>query len=288
MSAAALLAKPLIFIGTGRSGTTVISKTVMRHPALGFPSNYQEKFTLAPAINWLRPWVDRLPNPRYHFSPAEAYNLWHHLTGSEVDFARGFLLEDRAGDAMRERTRAYFATLVRRQGARRLTFKITGPPRIGFLLSLFPDARFVHLRRDPIPTVRSFLKVDFYQERKHHLWWTGAYDEAEQRFADDNADEPALIAALQIRKILDTVAAEHARHRPPLIEASYEDFVADPRACVTRILEFAELTDNAEACFRHLDALRIEDRNQAAEDAFDPPLLSRIRSVLEGEVGTGP
>ena len=46
--------KPIIFIGTGRSGTTIISEIVMRHRALAFPFNYQNIFFRNPKINLIR------------------------------------------------------------------------------------------------------------------------------------------------------------------------------------------------------------------------------------------
>jgi len=46
--------KPIIFIGTGRSGTTVISEIIMRHRDIAFPSGYQRIFPKNPKINLLR------------------------------------------------------------------------------------------------------------------------------------------------------------------------------------------------------------------------------------------
>ena len=43
--------KPIIIIGSGRSVTTIISEIVMRHPALTFTSNYNNKFYKYPIIS---------------------------------------------------------------------------------------------------------------------------------------------------------------------------------------------------------------------------------------------
>ena len=48
------LQKPIIFIGTGRSGTTIISEIIDRHPDLAFPSNYQNRYPANPRVNLIR------------------------------------------------------------------------------------------------------------------------------------------------------------------------------------------------------------------------------------------
>ena len=50
----ALLKKPIIFIGTGRSGTTVISEIIFQHEDLAWHSNYQELFPRSALINYVR------------------------------------------------------------------------------------------------------------------------------------------------------------------------------------------------------------------------------------------
>ena len=49
-----LLKKPIIFFGSGRSGTTVISEIIFQHEDLAWHSNYQELFPTFAGINYLR------------------------------------------------------------------------------------------------------------------------------------------------------------------------------------------------------------------------------------------
>jgi hypothetical protein len=82
--------KPIIFIGTGRSGTTVISGIIMRHRDLAFPSQYQNIFFMNPKINLVRNlFVNKFWKiygqkkqlnkvsiiNKYIFKPAEAYKM---------------------------------------------------------------------------------------------------------------------------------------------------------------------------------------------------------------------
>ena len=45
---------PIIFIGTGRSGTTIISEIIMRHPELAYISNYNKLLHKYPIIGLIR------------------------------------------------------------------------------------------------------------------------------------------------------------------------------------------------------------------------------------------
>lgn len=53
-----LLDKPIIFIGLGRSGTTIISEIIFQHEDLAWPSNYQNRFPDDVRINRIRPLLD--------------------------------------------------------------------------------------------------------------------------------------------------------------------------------------------------------------------------------------
>src|SRR5699024_6325817 len=108
---------------------------------------------------------------KYIFKPAESYRFWDSVT--EKDFVRGFLYREKVSDQKREQIRSLFSGIVKYQNRERLAFKITGPSRLGYLHSIFPDAEFVFIKRKPLPNIRSMLKVDFYQDRKFKLWWHG-------------------------------------------------------------------------------------------------------------------
>lgn len=280
------LRAPLIFIGSMRSGTTVISEVVFRHEDLAWPSNYQERFPSVPSVNLVRrifdnrlwrvhgqkPQLNPVPSVnRLLFKPAEAYAFWEYVTGEDVDFARGFLLDVRPTSREVHRIRSAFNALVRYQGRARLACKLTGPGRIGYLRGVFPDAMFVHITREEGPTLDSWLGTSFWRERGlRELWWRGAYSADEQEWARRHADEPALLAAMQHRRVIETTMREIASERPPYLSLRYEDFVADPLATVRRVLEFAGLSQSG-AVEDYLGRLRIYDRNQSVHEASPQP-----------------
>lgn len=187
--------KTIIFIGTGRSGTTIITELVSRHPDLAYLSNYQDKFPRFQIVNRIRLLFDnkfyrifgqkkQINKVSYFnsiiFRPTEGYNIWKYLLGPGIDFSRGFLLKTQIDKENLVKIRLYFARIVELQRRKRLVIKITGPSRINFLLQVFPDAIFINLQRDLIPTIHSFLRTKFWKTRGYeNLWWTGAYSQEE-------------------------------------------------------------------------------------------------------------
>lgn len=269
--------KPVIFIGSGRSGSTVISEIIFRHEQLAWPSNYQDKFPGFVSINWLRRifenrfWHIAGQKPQLNkvstfnkiiFKPVEAYHFWEKITGDAVDFSRGFLLDTKATPEDAKKMLGIFSKMVRYQGRQRLSFKITGPARIGYLQSIFPDAIFINIVRDPYYTILSWLKVDFWQDKgMHQLWWLGAYTPAEEKWAKQNENNPYLLAALQYKKIQDITQAEIKQFNANCLTIAYEDFVANPEKILQDILAYAELPTSKQI-EKYLQKNKIYDQNK--------------------------
>lgn len=287
--------KPIIFIGTGRSGTTIISEIIMRHRDLAFPSNYQKKFFKYPKINLIRKAFDnkfwRIYGQKkqlnkvsilnkYIFKPTEAYKMWDYLTGDDIDFSRSFLLNKKETNERISFIHGYFQKMIKYQNKKRLAFKITGPSRMEYLLSIFPDAYFIILKRKPIPIIGSFLKVDFWKNLGFNkLWWTGAYSEREENWANENKDNPKLLAAFQVKKLHEVTKLECKKCNPNYIEVNYEDFVKKPQEEIIRILDFVNLEVDV-ACLNYIEENRIYNRNKLDSEYFNEEELGKINKIL--------
>jgi len=274
------ISKPIIIIGSGRSGTTIISEIIFSHENLAWPSNYQEKFPFLSEINLLRnlfdnklwhvlgqkPQLNKVASlNKFLFKTAEAYRFWEYLTGPRIDFSRGFLINDRATAEEAQKIRSGFNKLVKYQRKSRLAFKITGPSRIGYLLSIFPDAIFINIVREPLPTINSWLNVDFWQDKgKNQLWWKGAYTSEEEAWAFKNSDKPELLAALQYKKLMDITAMEIEQHKAKCLTVRYEEFVTHPYPVVNRILDFVDLTQSP-FIKKYLQHNKIYNKNKEIE-----------------------
>jgi hypothetical protein len=271
------LTSPIIFIGPGRSGSTIISEVIFAHETLAWPSNHLEYLPRVPLVNLLRPVFDnpywsligemgqlnktRLLNSLLPL-PAEAFPFWESLTRPEIDFSRGFLLDQVANEEEQRRIRSTIARLVSWQGKQRFAMKLTGPGRIGYLQSIFPDARFVNVIRDPVATVRSLLAVPFWKDLgMHRLWWTGAYSNAELNKFEAIRDDPVAATAFQLAKVLKTTQQEALRCGANLLTVHYEQFVENPSQAVQQICAFLDLSvsDNLQ---RKLAQTTVHDRNR--------------------------
>ena len=258
-----LIREPIFFIGMPRSGTTIIFEAVARHPQLAWPSNYSQKNPQCPSHNLVRrlhenrffivearkkQYADVPFCNKYLVKPAEAYQFWDYY--SQQDFSLGALAGCRADHRAVLRLRNAVEKIVRYQGRTRFSAKLTGPPRVGYLNSIFPDARFVHIVRDGLAVVHSLLKVSFWKEKGGYdgPFWKGVLQDEEIELWRRGGKDPGVITALQWNRILEMTREEAECMGPErLLEVKYEDFMADPHAALTGVFSFCNLTDAAEA-----------------------------------------
>jgi len=259
-----MINKPIIFIGTGRSGTTFVSGAILSHEILGFPSNYQHRFPKQLSINLVRRLYDNnfwrfytrsKKETVFHksiFLPAEAYNMWRYLTLPRINFSQSFLINEKATLEEREKINTYFEKMISLQGKERLALKITGPSRIGYLLSIFPDAHFIYVKRRIIPTLSSFMNTDFWKTRgKHKIWFKGAYSQEDYKYIKTLTNHPAEMTAFQLGRMNSMTKKEIDIHKPNIFEVEYDDFLNRPNQNVKNILMFADLK-HSEACYNYI------------------------------------
>jgi hypothetical protein len=269
-----LLEKPIIIFGTGRSGTTVISELIFQHEDLAWHSNYQELFPKYAGINYMRRLFDNklwriigmnTQNNRTFsnymlFRPIERYDFWEAVTGDRIDFSRSFLLNEKATDEEREKIRTFFAKIVKYQNRKRLAIKITGPARMEYLMSIFPDAQFVNIMRDPVATIRSWMEIYWNEQITNQLWWQGAYTTDELKKAKELSSNKFLFAAFQYKKLMETTEQEIEKMHPDIYNAYYEDFVKDPKAFIGKMKEFLHLRPS-KLVDKFMNKLSIANRN---------------------------
>jgi sulfotransferase family protein len=250
-----LLEKPIILFGSGRSGTTLISEIIFQHEDLAWHSNYQELFPKFAGINYMRRLFDNkmwriigmnTQNNRSFsnymlFRPIERYDFWEAVTGERIDFSRSFLLNEKATPEEREHIRTFFAKIIKFQKRKRLAIKITGPARMEYLMSIFPDAQFINITREPISVIRSWMEIYWNEQITNQLWWQGAYSEDELKKAKELSSNKFLFAAFQYKKLMETTQQEIDKMHPDVYNASYEDFVKDPNDFINNMMQFLHL-----------------------------------------------
>ena len=273
-----LLEKPIIIFGTGRTGTTIISEIIFQHEDLAWHSNYQELFPKFIPINYMRRLFDNkwwriigmntqnnISFSNYMlFRPIERYDFWEAITGDRIDFSRSFLLNERATPEEREHIRTVFAKLVKFQKRKRLALKITGPVRMEYLISIFPDVQFINIERDPISVILSWLEVSWGQQITNQLWWRGAYSKEELAKAEALKENKLLFTAFQYKKLKETEQQEIEKMKPDIYTVQYNDFLSNPTAFINDMLEYLHLHPS-KLIDKFMNKLSIENRKDREE-----------------------
>jgi len=219
--------EPLFLLGYGRSGTTHLHNLLWKDPRFGVITNYQA--SLQPVALLGRGWLEKrlsglLPRRRPMDnvaitldSPQEEeiafMNSSEHTPLRFMEFPRELpgiydrYLCDMASNPERLASwkRAYLEILRKASflnHGKRLVLKTpTNTGRVPVLLDMFPDARFVHIVRNPYRVYQSMrnmyrkvLPGQVLQELdwvKMDAWTVDAYARVMRRFLEDRASIPA-------------------------------------------------------------------------------------------------
>ena len=292
-----VIEKPVFFVGCPRSGTTVIFEAASRHERLGWPTNYSEMLPAVPALNLLRRVLDNqwwavtgrkrqhgrtVFGNRYLPQPDEAYRFWN--THAGASFAGNYLQDEAASDAVVARVRDAVSKTLFWQGRARFSAKLTGPTRMHFLHSIFPDARFVHIVRDGRAVVRSLLRVGFWREGGglERPFWQGGLGENDIRQWQDAGSDPGILAAMQWKKIIEVAWAEReSLDAGQYLEVRYEDFVADPHGVLRGIFAFSQLDDSQRAHEYVTRGPELRNRNLRGRDPRDAEYDAVLYDAME-------
>lgn len=290
------LEQPIIFLGAPRSGTSVISEIVMRHKDLAYPSQYQPRVIGNTNINYLRRLADNSfwrfhgqkkqlnkvsPLNYFIFRSVEAYPMWNYLVRDGISFSQDFLINEEATPEERKRMISFFTKLVKKQGKKRLAFKITGPSRLNYLLSIFPDAKVVHIARDPIAVVNSLMRVPFWKTRgMTSFWWKGAYDDSDYEWLESHKSDSVQITAYQVKRVIEVTKTEIDKLRPDALRIKYSNFVENPEKTIEEILSYANLSQD-KACFDYFKKNKIYNQNKKNETFFSPEEQRKLVDLFE-------
>ncbi len=266
------------------------------HPDLAWFSQLLERLPRFPVVStfsrladwslWVREAVTRSGERRgwwegLRIGPAEANTVWQRCCGR--DFVYGYLLGVEATDVERRRIRHTISSVLRYQGKPRFAAKITGPARLEYLVSIFPDARFIHVVRDGRAVVRSLMRVPFWRDtwRLNRPAWRGGLGDRELEQWEAYDRSPLALAAVQWRAVVRSARDEAARCAPTRYgEVRYEDFIANPHTTLDQLATFCGLRPSR-APHRFLDSrLDLRDMNLGWGEAFDPGELQMLNEVM--------
>lgn len=294
-AAATRLDRPVFLIGMGRSGSTVIYEAFSAHEDLGWLSNYSRIAPGCPALNFIVKLVDnrwwflrgakRQGQSMHRFKrllprPDEAYPAWERCAGGK--FRHSFLRGVTASEGESRRLRQLLGRTLAAQGKTRFVGKLTGPPRIEYLSSVFPDALFIHIVRDGRAVVHSLLNVAFWRDKGglDGPAWDGGLEEADLETWRAADRDPVVLAALQWCRVIDVARHEKAQlEGRQYRETRYEDFVARPVDVLAGLFDHCGLapSDRAHSYVMRRAALRnMNDRYRVLSRS----VISKMETVM--------
>jgi hypothetical protein len=237
--------KPIFVIGAGRSGSTEFHSILSHHPHVAWLTDLARRHPDRPHLGRLAmtaldlPVIGKFLDRRLF--RGEFYDFWdYYFPGFRASF-RDLMAGDATLKLKRAVPEAFSQILTPRRS--RLLVKITGWPRLGFLHEIFPDARFVHIKRDGRAVANSSLSVDFWRgwAGPDNWGWGGLSPEHAAEWERHDRSFVAL-AAIQWKIFMDAV--DRARALVPadsFLELTYEEMCDEPVSTFRRIAGFAEL-----------------------------------------------
>ncbi len=216
--------RPIFLLGPGRAGSTLLNNLVTHHRDVGYFISWSSRYPSLPFLSlgaWLRSsWLEKKGRRiRFYPGPTEPYYLWSSC------FPRFWKIcgEPCRDEEGAERLRRLVSAHLRFQRKSRFLSKLTGPPMFEFLESIFPDACFVWVDRDP-----RAVSFSYYLRREIQLP------------AEMSEDEKLGRAAERYLRLYDLLRAKSGQYYTVV----YEDFIEDPVPQMQRLLAYLDLPED--------------------------------------------
>ena len=288
------LNRPAIFIvGHWRSGTTHLHNLLCKDPRMAYASTFQSVFpdTL---FSWLGRFLfegfarllipgtrkgdnvilgTRLPQEEEFAlgdkTPVCYYYFWMFPRRMREYYdrcVRMLGISDGRRESWRSDYKLLIAKAIRDTGGDRFLSK--NPPntgRIGFLLETYPEAKFIHIHRNPVEVYLS--TQNFFRKMMPHLQL--------QTIDPEQLDEDIFEIYKMMMK--DYLKQRSLIPKGQLVEVSFEDLESDPLGVTSRIYKTLELDgyDRAESQFQqYVDRMKSYRKNR---HEIAPELERRIQ-----------
>jgi len=268
--------RPIFVVGCGRSGTTLLFDLLKCHPDLvptkGFPDGEDH-------VGWIRhggALISGLANPN-NDSGHVGHHFCLHMDESDV-----------TPDIRRSMHRYYVKEVLGERIEARVVNKCPHiSNKLRYVVGIFPDARIVHIVREPVPMVASWVKVMqavpdlvlFWPDSEYPcLWVLPAGDALGHR--NCFAREPRIFPGGGLLRLADywtevnrNIPRQLADMPNRLLTIRYEDLVAEPAKLLRQVTDFCELEP-----FADIPVSIAPDRNSAWSSLISEDDICAIRA----------
>lgn len=220
--------KPIFIVAAPRSGSTLLFETLMRHQQLWSFGDEGHA------------WIEKYPQLR----PLRGGVPSNRLTAGDLNPA---LADQLKQDMLQGMISAKGHRANANTGAIRLLEKTPkNCLRIPFIDTIYPDARYIYLYRDPKDSISSIMEgwrhqrfVTYGDVRMVHGRWCFLRPPAWQTMLNKPLHE---IAAYQWQACQEIILADLAKiESKRWTTCAFDEFLSDPRSTIKRLQQFAEL-----------------------------------------------
>ncbi len=262
------ISAPLFIIGAPRSGTTLLHQLMATHFRIGYINNFIARFWEAPHIGaYLSEKIfSIIPHSTYH----STYGRTHHI-GDAHEFGyfwRRFFPNtqtDYAQTIKKENARilktelSYLTNILHKP----LLFKnLTCGLRMAPITRLFPNARFIFVKRNITDTALSILRARKKIYGNYHLWWS-LRPRNIRRFQKMDYTQQIYH---QIASTHEEIMNQSLQVRMPVISVSYEELCRNPQTVLSRLALHLSLKKERRLPVRGFNISTIVPANRAEEN----------------------
>jgi hypothetical protein len=237
--------KPIFIIGSGRSGTTILYKSLCLHPDLCWFSNMVNSHPDYPELAFINrltdtPWIGpRLKHSiinntsPFFISPTEGETIYDYCgfhDGQKMTIS-GF--PKPVGSKFKHILNVQLLVT----GKKRFINKRTAnTQRLDVIHAMFPDAYFIHVIRDGRAVANSLLHVPWWNTLP--IWWLNGKTPNDWALQGKN---PLELCALHWKHNIEEIVRHKKMFGKHYMEIRYEDFVSDVRGTIGTIMMFCQL-----------------------------------------------
>jgi hypothetical protein len=282
IDAVKLAEPPLFILGHWRAGTTFLHELLIRDPAHTYATTYQcfaphhfvlSEWLVTPwsgffvparrpmdnmAAGWDRPMEDEFALENLGVPTPYLSMMFPNRGAKYPEYLSLQELSEKERDRWKEELMQFCRRLTYDDGRRIVIKSPAHTARVRTLLEMFPNAKFIHLSRDPYALYFSTVS----------LWRSLNEMEGLQAVRDDSWVGPYVIESLQ--RMYQAYWADRSLLGPDqLVELRYEDLIDDPKREVRELYDRLALGDfsRVEAALdKHLAAVKNYRTNRHPTD----------------------